>query len=135
MLFLRPLLSAIPGGLLLVFLFVLMAAPAVRADGDLNLLAYPVQDAKDAYRSGQYEFVGIQLADDVELPGLKEAEAQTVRRDYRIRPLNKRWQTFANVEDDPVRLLKLRQYAVRFNLTMWRLLQNKQRQDATRYRY
>ena len=75
------------------------------------------------------------MADGVELPGLKDAEAQTVRRDYRIRPLNKRWETFANVEDDPAKLLRLRQYALRFNLTMWRLLQKKELQDATRYRY
>lgn len=128
MLFFRLRLSVFAACLLLII-------PVAWADGDLNLLAYPVQDAKDSFRSGQYEFVGIQLADDVELPGLKEAEADKVRRNYRIRPLNKRWETFANVHDDPARLLKLRQYALRFNLTMWRLLQKKELQDAARYRY
>mgnify|MGYP005819363055 CR=1 FL=1 len=113
----------------------LMSASALWAADDQNLLAYPVQDARDTFRTGQYEFVGIQLADGVELPGLKDAEADKVRRDYRIRPLNKRWETFANVEDDPAKLARLRQYALRFNLTMWRLMQKKELQDATRYRY
>lgn len=131
MYYLRLMFRGLSGCLLLA----LLAVSAVFAGDDQNLLAYPVQDARDTFRSGQYEFVGIQLADGVELPGLKDAEAQTVRRDYRIRPLNKRWETFANVEDDPAKLLRLRQYALRFNLTMWRLLQKKELQDATRYRY
>lgn len=113
----------------------LMSASALWAAEDQNLLAYPVQDARDTFGAGQYEFVGIQLADGVELPGLKDTEADKVRREYRIRPLNKRWETFANVEDDPAKLARLRQYALRFNLTMWRLLQKKELQDATRYRY
>ncbi|MCT7360967.1 MAG: hypothetical protein COB09_14760 [Thalassobium sp.] len=131
MYYLRLMFRGLSGCLLLA----LLAVSAAFAGDDQNLLAYPVQDARDTFRSGQYEFVGIQLADGVELPGLKDAEAQTVRRDYRIRPLNKRWETFANVEDDPAKLLRLRQYALRFNLTMWRLLQKKELQDATRYRY
>lgn len=131
MLFLRPLLPVLSASLFLA----LMAIPAAWAGDDQNLLAYPVQDARDSFRTGQYEFVGIQLADGVELPGLKDVEADKVRREYRIRPLNKRWETFANVEDDPAKLARLRQYALRFNLTMWRLMQKKELQDATRYRY
>ncbi len=131
MLCLRRLLS----GVSVCMALVLTSASAVWAGDDQNLLAYPVQDARDTFRTGQYEFVGIQLADGVELPGLKDVEADKVRREYRIRPLNKRWETFANVEDDPAKLARLRQYALRFNLTMWRLLQKKELQDATRYRY
>ncbi|WP_430462785.1 hypothetical protein ACQUQU_08350 [Thalassolituus sp. LLYu03] len=100
-----------------------------------NLLAYPVEDAKSAYSTGQLEFVGIELADTVELPGLDERQAGEVRKTYRIRAMNRRWQTFANVEDDPEKLFRLRQYGTRFNMTLWRLIEKDKREKATRYRY
>lgn len=107
-------------------------AAVVRAD---NLLAYPVEDAKSAFATGHYEFVSIELADQVELPGLNDRQSAEVQKSYRIRAMNRRWQTFANVEEDPEKLFRLRQYGTRFNLTLWRLLENKKRQEATRYRY
>lgn len=113
--------------------WLLTTAVTVQADG--NLLAYPVDDAKSAFRTGNYEFVGIELADKVELPGLDDSQVATVQAQYRIRLMNKRWKTFDQIEDKPEELLRLRQYGLRFNLTLWRLLQTKKMEDARRYRY
>lgn len=112
-----------------------LLATAATAQADGNLLAYPVDDAKSAFRTGNYEFVGIELANQVELPGLDDSQAATVKAQYRIRLMNKRWKTFNQIEDKPEELLRLRQYGLRFNLTLWRLLQTKKMEDARRYRY
>lgn len=102
---------------------------------DPAALAYPVQDAKDAFRQGNYEFVGIRLKASLEVPGLQEAQREKVKAEYRVQAVNMRWKTFRNVEDDHSSLLDLRRYCTRYNLTMWNLLQQKRREDVTRYRY
>lgn len=119
---------------------ILLAAAAlvlvpVAAVSAAPTLSYPVEDARADFAQGHYEFVGIQLADTLELPGLKEAQIREVEAKYRIRPLNRRWQTFANVEHDPAKLQRLRSYCIRYNLTLWQALEKKRRDEAFRYRY
>jgi hypothetical protein len=101
---------------------------------DVSRFAYPVQDAKDAFKREQYAFVGIQLHDVLETPGVtaREVEFWTSQP---VEPLNTRWQSFANIEDDRSALLRLRQYANRYNLMMLTLLKEKRRSDIMRYRY
>jgi len=53
MYYLRLMFRGLSGCLLLA----LLAVSAAFAGDDQNLLPYPVQDARDTFRSGQYEFV------------------------------------------------------------------------------
>jgi hypothetical protein len=101
---------------------------------DMNRLVDPVQDAKDAFQRGESTFVGIQLHDSLETPGVTAREIE-VWSAQPIEPLNTRWQSFANIEEDRKVLLRLRQYANRYNLMMLKLLKEKRRSDTMRYRY
>lgn len=100
--------------------------------GDLD---YPVEDARESFRQGNYEFVAVHLGDKVEIPGLNAEQLATVHSDYSVRELNYRWQTYDNIEDKPEKLFAVRRYCTRYNLMMVKLLKEKKRQDATRYRY
>ncbi len=124
----------IRSGRILLAAAALMLLPVTAVSADQSL-SYPVEDAKADFAQGHYEFVGIQLADTLELPGLKEAQVAEVEAKYRTRALNRRWQTFANVEHDPVKLQRLRSYCIRYNLTLWKALEKKRRDEAFRYRY
>ena len=103
--------------------------------GDLGKINDPVQDAKQAYHNGIKEFVGIKLEQELLMPGLKTSQKQAVRKYYFIRPLNQRWQTQSNIEQDPRRLHKLKRYANRYNLTMIKLVEQEQLDQRQRYRY
>lgn len=112
----------------------LMADDITNERGDLGRINDPVQDAKQAHRNGIKEFVGIELANEVLLVGLSASEQEHVRAHYRIRPINQRWASFANVEDDPKRLYKLKRYANRYNLMMMKLIKQDQPKKK-QYRY
>ena len=101
---------------------------------DLSQFAYPVQDAKEAFKREQYAFVGIQLHDTLETPGVTAREVE-VWSTQPVEPLNTRWQSFAYIEEDRTALLRLRQYANRYNLMTLKLLKEKRRSDTMRYRY
>ncbi|MFC3679907.1 hypothetical protein [Bacterioplanoides pacificum] len=94
----------------------------------------PADDARLHYQQGQIAFVGIQLAEELEIPGLKPAQQDVVRQQYEIRPLNRRWKTFANIEQQADELGRLRSYAVRYNLMMWKL-DRSPKSDRFKYRY
>lgn len=95
----------------------------------------PVQDAKQAYNQGIIEFVGIQLMDELLVPGIKPDLQQSIRKNYRIRALNRRWKTMAGIEEDPKRLFQLKRYANRYNLTIHKLLKTEKLEQKLRYRY
>ena len=95
----------------------------------------PVQEAKDNFAAGKYEFATIQFPDHQEMPGMKDAQQQVIATQYSAQPLNYRWKTYSNVEDDPQRLLNMRRYANRYNLMLWKLLNTKKQDDTFRYRY
>jgi hypothetical protein len=103
--------------------------------GDLGKINAPVQDAKQAFNNGIKEFVGIQLEKELLIVGLKAAQEQKVRTYYIIRPLNQRWKSQPNIEQDPRRLYQLKRYANRYNLTMIRLIEQEQLEQKQRYRY
>ncbi|MBL4797971.1 MAG: hypothetical protein JKY50_11200 [Oleispira sp.] len=103
--------------------------------GDLGRINDPVQDAKQAYHNGIKEFVGIKLEQELLIPGLKTSQEQKVRKHYIIRPLNQRWLSQSNIEQDPRRLHQLKRYANRYNLTMIKLVEQEQLDQRQRYRY
>lgn len=105
---------------------------SVRGDDDLTS---PVIDAKQAFHNGIKEYVGIQLADELLLPGIKENRQAEIRKKYIIRPLNRRWRTLDNVEQEPRRLYQLKRYANRYNLTIDKLLRAEKLKQQRRYRY
>ena len=102
---------------------------------EFQLIASPVQDARDAFKQGVREFVSIELSQQTLIPGLKQQQQQYVKQRYRLRPLNRRWKTFANVEDDKMRLRELIHYANRFNITLWQLIEAEQNKPKRQYRY
>lgn len=103
--------------------------------GDLGKINDPVQDAKQSFHGGTKEFVGIKLEQEMLTPGLKPEQAEVARKQYRVRALNKRWRTEANIEEDPRRMNQLKRYANRYNLTMIRLVEQEQLDQKLRYRY
>lgn len=98
-------------------------------------LVSPVLDAKQAFKQGKKEFVGIQLEKEMLLPGLKPIQQQHIRQQYSIRALNRRWKTMINPEQDPKRLYQLKRYANRYNLTMHKLIKQEKLEYVKRYRY
>lgn len=98
-------------------------------------LESPVLDAKHAYQKGIIEFVGIQLEQELLLPGIKAEEQGHIRTNYPIRPLNHHWKTLANSEENPRRLYQFKRYANRYNLTINRLIKAEKLEQALRYRY
>lgn len=97
-------------------------------------LSAPTQDARDHYGSGKVEFVGIQLEDKLEIPGLKKSQLAVVADKYPVRALNHRWKTYTNIEKQPQEYRRLHRYAVRYNLMMWKL-ENSPTSDRFKYRY
>jgi|MDSY01.1.fsa_nt_gb hypothetical protein len=95
----------------------------------------PVQDAKQAYSKGVIEFVGIQLQDELLLPGIKPELQKSIRQNYKIRSINRRWKTRPGIEQDPKRLFQLKRYANRYNLTIHKLLKAEKLEQKLRYRY
>ena len=110
-------------------------SPWVSADRGYDLIQAPVQDAQTAFEQGVLEFVGIQLQKELRTPGLKPQQRKVVDETYRIRPLNRRWKTFSNVEQDRSKMRDLTLYANRFNIKMWQLIERQQRQATRQYRY
>lgn len=98
-------------------------------------LEFPVEDAHAALRQSNYEFVGIEYADGIELTGLNERQSEIVKERYQIRMLNFRWQSFTNIEERGAELERMKAYALRYNLAMWQGLKQQQIRDAKRYRY
>lgn len=123
-----------------VLLATLLFSISISADdisdqrGELGRINDPVQDAKQAYRNGIKEFVGIDLKGEVLVFGIKGKKEDYIRKHYRIRPINQRWQSFENIEDDPKRFYKLKRYVNRYNLMMLKLIENEQPKKK-QYRY
>lgn len=118
-------------------LLLVLGSSVSRADfaTDYGLIQSPVVDAKESYAQGVKEFAGIQLEKEMLLPGLKKPQQKIAKEQYRIRPLNVRWKTFANVEKDKFRLRELIHYANRYNITMWRLIEKEKVAPKRRYKY
>lgn len=122
------------GGLLSLRLFCLGCLLMVEAAMAAESLTHPTEDARAIYQAGKVEFVAIQLQDELLLPGLKPQQQQKVHESYPIRNLNQRWKTFDNIEAQPKLLRRMRQYAIRYNLMMWKL-ENSPQSDRFKYRY
>jgi len=118
-------------------LFSLLLSGSLNADyeTEYELIQNPVQDARDAYEQGVREFVSIELAQKTLIPGLKPKQQIYVKQRYRLRPLNKRWKTFKNVEHDKMRLRELVHYGNRFNITLWQLMEAEKNKPKRLYRY
>lgn len=116
------------------FLIATMLMLGANAEATPAYQGAPTDDARLHYQQGQVAFVGIQLAEGLEIPGLKPAQQDVVRQQYEIRPLNRRWKTFANIEQQADELGRLRSYAVRYNLMMWKL-DRSPKSDRFKYRY
>lgn len=111
------------------------SAPVTAAPDSVNPdLSAPTQDAREHHGNGNVEFVGIQLADSIEIPGLKKPQLQVVEEKYSVRALNHRWKTYDNIEKQPEEYRRLHRYAVRYNLMMWKL-ENNPASDRFKYRY
>lgn len=116
----------------LIFSFLLMSS-ALHAQ--MEQISSPVQDAKQAFSKGVIEFVGIQLQDELLVPGIKPELQQSIRQNYKIRSINRRWKTRPGIEQDPQRLFQLKRYANRYNLTIHKLLKAERLEQKLRYRY
>lgn len=116
----------------LIFSFLLMSS-ALHAQ--MEQISSPVQDAKQAFSKGVIEFVGIQLQDELLVPGIKPELQQSIRQNYKIRSINRRWKTRPGIEQDPQRLFQLKRYANRYNLTINKLLKAERLEQKLRYRY
>ena len=104
------------------------------ASAQQDQLSYPTEDAKEHYQQGKVEFVGIQLDDEMLVPGLRPAQLEIVDKQYKVVALNRRWKTFANIEKQPKRFERMRRYAVRYNMMLWKLAHSPQ-SDRFKYRY
>lgn len=121
---------------LIILLAGLAWVSSLCADESVGLnLQYPIEDAKAAVAARNYEFAAIQMSDSLDFPGLNTSQAARVQQQYKVRVLNHRWRTFANIEQRPQELRRMQSYARRYNLMMWKELEQQKVQDAQRYRY
>lgn len=116
----------------LIFSFLLLSSAS---HAQIEQISSPVQDAQRAYSKGIIEFVGIQLQDELLVPGIKPELQQSIRQNYKIRSINRRWKTRPGIEQDPQRLFQLKRYANRYNLTIHKLLKAERLEQKLRYRY
>jgi hypothetical protein len=100
-----------------------------------NAFASPVLDAKEAYRRGNSDLVGIQVEEGLLLPGIKEKQQERVRKEHRIQPLNRRWRTLKNNDKATREFYNLKRYANRYNLTIMKLIKAEKVEQNSRYRY
>lgn len=100
-----------------------------------NAFANPVLDAKEAYRRGNSDLVGIQVEEGLLLPGIKENQQERVRKEHRIQPLNRRWRTLKNNDKATREFYNLKRYANRYNLTIMKLIKAEKVEQNSRYRY
>jgi hypothetical protein len=103
-------------------------------------LTSPVLDAKAAYARGNTDLVGIKLTEGVLLPGIKPERQESIRKQYRIRNLNRRalkdLKQAADMSKQDIRqLYKLKRYANRYNLTIMKLIKAEKLEQQRRYRY
>lgn len=103
-------------------------------DNDAALVD-PILDARTQFQAQRFEFVSLLLAEGTDLQGLNRHQQERVTEHYSIRPLNRRWQTYANIDDDPRRLLHYQRYANRYNRMMWQLLMQYEQDQIRRQQY
>ena len=106
----------------------------VWADESIGL-EFPVEDARQEVSANRFVFVGIEFADGIELTGLDSEQTEIVKSEYQVRALNKRWQSYGNIEDRPEELARMRGYALRYNLEMWAGIKEQKLKNFKRYRY
>lgn len=111
----------------------LMPVAAV-ADESIGL-EFPVEDARKSLAEYRFVFVGIALADGIDLPGLDEQQKLAVVANYKVRLLNHRWESYTNIEDRIPELDRMRAYALRYNIAMWQGLRRQEMEQFKRYRY
>lgn len=120
-----------------VILLLLCSVPALAFDVAINsnALASPVLDAKNAHSRGNSDLVGILLAGKLTLPGVKLEDQKRVRKQYRIRSLNRYLPSRRKPEQDARALYNLKRYANRYNLMIMKLDKSKKLEQKSRYRY
>ena len=121
--------------LFFVFLVISLCAPwTVQADESIGL-EFPVEDARKALAEYRFVFVGIALADGVDLPGLDADQKQVVVDNYKVRLLNQRWESYTNIEERIPEFERMKAYGLRYNLAMWQGLRRQEIEQFNRYRY
>ncbi len=120
-----------------VILFWVLSLPVIAFEAVMNgnALASPVLDAKEAYSRGNSDLVGIQLKEELLLPGIKPKDQERIRKQYSIRPLNRHWRTLKNAGRDTRELHSLKRYANRYNLMIMKLVKEEKVEQNSRYRY
>ncbi|MFT4764494.1 MAG: hypothetical protein ACI9OH_001588 [Oleispira sp.] len=103
-------------------------------------LTSPVLDAKEAYRRGNTDLVGIKLSDGMLLPGIKPERQEGIQKQHRVRILNRHGPELNNLDpqadkQDMRELYKLKRYANRYNLTIMKLIKVEKLEHQSRYRY
>lgn len=112
----------------------LLASASLQADESIGL-QFPVEEARLAVTEGRFEFVAIDMPENLEMPGLTRAQMDVVREKYKVRSLNRRWNSYANIEDRPEELTRMRHYANRYNMALWDEIEKKKVRDMKKYRY
>ena len=112
----------------------LLASVSLQADESIGL-QFPVEDAREAVAAGRFEFVAIHMPENLEMPGLTSDQIEIVHEKYKVRSLNKRWNSYANIEDRPAELTRMRHYANRYNMALWDEIEKKKVRDLRKYRY
>ena len=127
---------------LLIIFFLLISTRILAFEIALNkhALTSPVLDAKAAYSRGNSELVAIKLDKGVLLPGIKPERQKSMRKQHRIRTLNRHGRVLKNLgqndnKEDTRALYKLQRYANRYNLTILKLIKAEKLEHQRRYRY
>lgn len=130
---------------LMTLCLLLLSMPAVALELAFNPYTEtsPVLDAKDAYRRGNTDMVGIKMENEILLPGIKPEQQENIRKNYRFRYLNRRAlkdpeqvESRQDISKEEIRqLFKLKRYANRYNMMMMKLIEQGQAEQNRQYKY
>lgn len=125
--------------LALIILPLILLTASMHSKALDQTLTSPVLDAKEAFKKGNKDLVGIQLADSILLPGIKADKQKSIRKQHRIHILNRYQKLSKNSregsKENSRALYKFKRYANRYNLTIMKLIKAERIEKKTRYRY
>lgn len=116
-----------------LLLAILILSPAVQAQR--IVLDSPVIDAKENFKQGKKNFVGMQWEGELLLPGVAQERQMEVRANYPIVVINKGWGKPGDTDYVPGKEYHVKRYANRYNLMMEKLIRADKLEKARRYRY
>ncbi len=132
--------TKLPSILIILILFISAQVAAVEIARNKQGLTSPVLDAKEAYRRGNKDLLGIKLSDGLLLPGIKAERQESIQKQHRIRILNRHGPELNDLDpqadkQDMRELHKLKRYANRYNLTIMKLIKVEKLEHQSRYGY